>query len=264
MEKIVSKISLDMMKPGSVPLIHAVQGECNTRIVELSLTCEGEAWQIPENTILAVRYGKPDQTGGYYDTLPDGTRACSCVGNVVTITLAPQMFSAAGFVNAQLEMLQEDQLLATFSFHLQVEANPAAGVLVSQTYINWLQWLNDGLESRTKEILENGEFTGPMGPAPSVVSQVTEYQGSENPAAIPEGLWTSTIPEVPSGGYLWTRTTVQFETGSAVIYGVTRYGISGTDGKSPVLGEDYFTEDDKTELVNRVLEAIPAAEGVSY
>ena len=41
-------------------------------------------------------------------------------------------------------------------------------------------------------------------------------------------------------------------------------GDKGADGHTPVKGTDYFTEEDKTELVNAVLAAMPVAEGVSY
>lgn len=39
---------------------------------------------------------------------------------------------------------------------------------------------------------------------------------------------------------------------------------SALDGKTPEKGVDYFTEEDKNEMVNLVLEALPAAEGVDY
>ena len=41
-------------------------------------------------------------------------------------------------------------------------------------------------------------------------------------------------------------------------------GEPGAPGYTPVKGTDYFTEADKTELVNAVLAALPAAEGVGY
>ena len=41
-------------------------------------------------------------------------------------------------------------------------------------------------------------------------------------------------------------------------------GPAGANGYTPVKGTDYFTESDKTELVNAVISALPAAEGVSY
>ena len=39
-------------------------------------------------------------------------------------------------------------------------------------------------------------------------------------------------------------------------------GAKGEDGKTPVKGTDYFTEQDKQEIVNDVLFALPAAEEV--
>lgn len=41
-------------------------------------------------------------------------------------------------------------------------------------------------------------------------------------------------------------------------------GGQGAPGHTPVKGTDYFTEADKTELVNAVLAALPVAEGVGY
>ena len=41
-------------------------------------------------------------------------------------------------------------------------------------------------------------------------------------------------------------------------------GPAGADGHTPIKGTDYFTESDKTELVNSVLAALPEAEGVSF
>ena len=40
-------------------------------------------------------------------------------------------------------------------------------------------------------------------------------------------------------------------------------GVNGQDGHTPIRGTDYWTENDKTEIVNSVLAALPAAEGVS-
>lgn len=41
-------------------------------------------------------------------------------------------------------------------------------------------------------------------------------------------------------------------------------GANGADGKSPVRGEDYWTEADKTEIVNSVLASLPDGDEVSY
>lgn len=41
-------------------------------------------------------------------------------------------------------------------------------------------------------------------------------------------------------------------------------GEKGQDGKTPVKGTDYYTEADKKEIVESVLEALPSSEEVSY
>ena len=41
-------------------------------------------------------------------------------------------------------------------------------------------------------------------------------------------------------------------------------GTNGIDGKTPVKGTDYYTEVDKQEMVNLVLNALPSAEGVEF
>lgn len=39
---------------------------------------------------------------------------------------------------------------------------------------------------------------------------------------------------------------------------------AGADGYTPVKGVDYYTDADKDEIVQAVMSALPAAEGVSY
>lgn len=41
-------------------------------------------------------------------------------------------------------------------------------------------------------------------------------------------------------------------------------GKDGTNGYTPIRGTDYYTEADKQEMVNLVLEALPSAEEVSF
>ena len=41
-------------------------------------------------------------------------------------------------------------------------------------------------------------------------------------------------------------------------------GEKGADGYTPVKGVDYFTDAEKSEMIQAVLDALPAAEGVSY
>lgn len=135
---ITNNVTMDFQRqnwPGPVT-IHAVQGEKYTRSVEISLYSGGLAWNIPEGTTVAVRYGKPDGTNGHYDVLPNGDTAWSVSENVVTIILCPQMLTCPGTVLAQVELINDNELLSTFNLSVKVEADPSSGATTSEDYIN--------------------------------------------------------------------------------------------------------------------------------
>ena len=72
--------------------------------------------------------------------------------------------------------------------------------------------------------------------APATVTGVTvEYIISDSGTIIPSGSWSTTIPSVPQGKYLWTRSTTNFNTGNPVVsYSVTRMGIDGSGSVTSV------------------------------
>lgn len=76
---------------------------------------------------------------------------------------------------------------------------------------------------------------GDTGAAATVTGTTVEYMVSDSGTIVPSGSWSTTIPTVPQGKYLWTRVTTTFNTGSpAVSYSVTRMGIDGTGSVSAV------------------------------
>lgn len=81
---------------------------------------------------------------------------------------------------------------------------------------------------------------GDTGDPAQVVSAEVVYQLSENGTTPPTGAWSEIIPTVPQGRFLWTRTTVMFNTGNPVVsYSAVRNGVDGkgsvttVNGKSP-------------------------------
>lgn len=138
---VTTKLKMDLSKPDFGLSVDAVQGDAYSRSVSIALYNGILPWHIPENVAVAVRYAKPDCTKGYYDTLPDGESAWSYQENILTVQLAPQMLTVAGQVKAQIELIRSTHILSTFSLTVHVEANPAAGVLNSEDYSNWLQWI---------------------------------------------------------------------------------------------------------------------------
>lgn len=78
---------------------------------------------------------------------------------------------------------------------------------------------------------------GDKGDPALLQSQAVAYQVSDSGTIIPSGSWSSSIPVVAQGKYLWTRTTVNFNSGNPVVsYSVSRMGLDGTGSVSSVAG----------------------------
>lgn len=78
---------------------------------------------------------------------------------------------------------------------------------------------------------------GQTGDPATIITNKTEYQVSDSGTIIPSGIWSTSIPVVTPGKYLWARTTTQFNTGSAnYSYSISRFGIDGTGAVSTVNG----------------------------
>ena len=77
--------------------------------------------------------------------------------------------------------------------------------------------------------------TGPSGKG--IASSTVTYQGSASGTTAPTGTWSSTVPTVAQGQYLWTRTVIVFTDGaSTTTYAVARMGVDGEDGATGAAG----------------------------
>ena len=72
------------------------------------------------------------------------------------------------------------------------------------------------------------EIKGDIGEPSELVNSVVEYQSGSTGTAIPTGEWSGNVPIVQQGRWLWTRTTLTFNTGSPVVmYTASRQGVDG-------------------------------------
>lgn len=72
----------------------------------------------------------------------------------------------------------------------------------------------------------SGEFNGR-----GVKSTSVEYQASTSGTTVPTGAWSTTIPSVAAGSYLWTKTTTNYTSGTPTIgYSLARMGMNGAKG----------------------------------
>ena len=107
---------------------------------------------------------------------------------------------------------------------------------------------------------------GDPGAAASVLSAVSAFQASASGTQVPTGNWSSTVPTVAQGQFLWTRTTITFNSGNpVVIYSVARMGMDGSGAVSSVndvspdaSGNVTLTGDDLTVGGQTIADALAA------
>lgn len=157
---------------------------------------------------------------------------------------------AAGSAESAAEsanLAQKSETAAAESARVAQESmEQTTAIVVKTPYIgdngNWYVYNYD-----TKAYVDSGiRATGPQGkqgiqgktgdPA-TLVSHVVEYLASDSGTSVPSGSWSTTVPPVPHGKYLWTRVTQTYNTGSPIVsYSVSRMGVDGSGSVSSVAG----------------------------
>lgn len=119
------KLNVDVSRRIAPQAVCAKQGD-TTRRVKLAFFENGQEWAAPTGMSAMVAFGKPDATGGVYDTLPDGSSAITVASDrkSAIITLAPQVTSVAGICTAELRFYNSASgaQFGLFSFLVDVEA----------------------------------------------------------------------------------------------------------------------------------------------
>ena len=83
---------------------------------------------------------------------------------------------------------------------------------------------------------------GKDGTSVTITSQSVTYQASSNGTTAPTGTWSTNIPTVANGQFLWTKTVVNYSNGkSTTSYSVSYKGTNGTNGTNGKNGEDAVT-----------------------
>ena len=143
----VHKININLDKQDTKVRIGAVQGDYNTRAVEVSLYNDHIPWSIPEGIGCVIRYKKPDGHGGVYASMPDGEQAWQTEANRLTIYLAPHVLNVSGLVEVSAALTLGEAVLGIFFFEVQVECDPSDGLSESADYFEYqdLQEINEAL-----------------------------------------------------------------------------------------------------------------------
>ena len=103
-------------------------------------------------------------------------------------------------------------------------------------------------------------FRGSNGTSVTIKSTEVTYQVGTSGTTAPTSAWSSTVPTVGQGAYLWTKTVVTYSDGkSTTSYAVSRQGVNGSNGKDALVivisssnGTIFKNTDIATTLTARV------------
>lgn len=246
---VLSEITVNLLRPNSNTVVYAKQYDKASRIININLISGDSVWDPPTSGInYIVSYAKPDGTMGMYDRLEDGTTAAvtRISSGKIKLTLAEQALTAFGNTLVQVVIYNANERLTTLSFVVNVEKSTPtdeeiqsdsyfnviydkiaslSGAVAHPPYINsntynWMIW------SESDNAMVDSGYTA-LGA--DVLSTVTMYQAGNSGTTIPTGAWSSTIPELNQGQYLWTRIVTSFSGGKInTSYHVSYNAIDGS------------------------------------
>lgn len=97
---------------------------------------------------------------------------------------------------------------------------------------------SDGKSTESYSVSYKGT-NGTNGSSVTVTSNQITYQAGTSATTKPTGTWSTTIPTVAKGQYLWTKTVVNYSDGkNTESYSVSYQGVDGTNGLN---GADAIT-----------------------
>ena len=103
---------------------------------------------------------------------------------------------------------------------------PAGQYLWTKTVVTY----SDNKSTTSYSVSRSGT-DGSNGSSVTISNQAVTYQASSSGTTPPTGTWSSTIPSVSAGQYLWTKTVVTYSDGkSTTSYSVSRNGTNGANG----------------------------------
>ena len=195
-----------------------------------------DAEAITGQTLVNLLATSLDGHGGIQSIAKTGSSGTDPVVDTYTITMADQTTATFTVTNG----LKGDTGAQTFVYFRWAHTQPTSW---SDTTDQPDEWMGVYAGTATTPPTTVSAYAwvkvrgdkGDTGDASSITTQNVSYQTSSSGTVAPSGSWTTTIPSVTPGDFLWTRTQLGFNDGTTVTaYSVSRYGIDGTGSVSTV------------------------------
>lgn len=157
--QVTHKIKVLLDDNRMVQPIEVMQDDAYTRKIEFSLYAEGKEWPVPDGASVAVAYSG-NSGHGIYDTLTDGSKAYTAAGNIVSVTLIPQVTAMHGRSTVTVVFTDSaGKQLAAFGVEIRVAPNPAAGAGKPANYYNLREWVSTPMHVDIFKIASGGYAT---------------------------------------------------------------------------------------------------------
>lgn len=133
-------VDLNVGYPNIATVVHAVQGDNQSRILTANLYDNGVAWTPPAGAIGVIKFHTPLGTSGMYDTDEEGNTAVTWSDNVATLRIVQNALAVAGDVPMQLSFYDGNgAVLTTFLWETLVQPSVLTDTQFMQTdYYNIL------------------------------------------------------------------------------------------------------------------------------
>ena len=133
-------ITLNLQSPNTAVTVNAKQNDRLSRCISAALYDGSVTFVPPVGASAAIRYKKPDGTGGFYDADEDANPAIIITGSTALLTLAEQCTTVPGEVYMELNFYTATgDKLTSFTWLLKVEQSVLTdATIVSSDYYNVL------------------------------------------------------------------------------------------------------------------------------
>ena len=191
-------------------------------VLEQSGTAKKLTGQTLENWLVSFADGH----GGIQSIEKTGTTGTNPVVDTYTITLADTTTATFTVTNG----LKGDTGEPWYVHIKYAPVEPTDNSEMSNNPDNWM-----GIYSGTSSTAPTSytaytwvRIKGDTGSPSLLSSSEVVYQSGTTGTVVPSGTWSAEPPIVGAGNYLWTRTTLTFNTGNPVVfYSASRQGVDG-------------------------------------
>lgn len=265
------QLVFDYTDPSSMNHMSVMQGDTASRSVRAILRSNGTTFEVPEGWRPSIAYQKPDGKQGWYDRMPDGSDACTVMDNEVSVKLAPEMLTCPGAVFASIVLQGEgmDQI-STWPFVIHVMESPTFRQQKSNNYFDLRRTYMDQQYAGALKVAETAsvvstnmvseiehdvdiKITGivdPDGCAVCVDYYIDNVLHTDYYSPDTEGNIKGIRSHFP---YMRIRTDDPDALVTLTYNADIKKYLEAKCCKAPVKGVDYWTEQDRQEIVRDVL-----------